>query len=234
MEYNTNRMPFKRVEIPTWRRIAIAMALLLVAAFGSVETMAQGNAQDASLAPDVVFKVPEESPGPPFYAISGNGGFIPHDGTWAAISFQRELGCVQPAANLLTPVGPIAFGCTLTVEGHEHWENGPPVDLAPRQTQFYGLGAVPIIFALWAELEPALAGGLTLPELLALPSAIGGTAMFYKETDILGISGPQGAGKGSYKINARGFLSDGRPFSLHVNEVLGTLRVVEITFGASQ
>ena len=115
-----------------------------------------------------------------------------------------------------------------------HLENGPGVDRAPRQTEFYGLRAVPIIFAEWAELEPALAGGLTLSELLALPSAVVVTAMFYKETDILGITGPHGAGKGSYKIRARGFLSDGRPFSLHVNEVLGQLRVVQITFGASR
>ena len=137
-------------------------------------------------------------------------------------------------ADLLQFVDPSAFRCTLTVEGHVHWENGPGLDPTPRQTEFYGLGAVPIIFAEWAELEPALAGGLTLSELLALPSAVVGTAMFYKETDILGITGPHGAGKGSYKISARGLLSDGRPFSLHVNEVLGRLRVVQITFGASQ
>jgi hypothetical protein len=33
-----------------------------------------------------------------------------------------------------------------------------------------------------------------------------------------------------YKISARGVLSDGRSFRLHVNEVLGELRVVEIEF----
>ena len=73
-------------------------------------------------------------------------------------------------------------------------------------------------------------GVLTLPELLALPSAVIGTANQYTETDIFGISGPLGAGRGMYKITARGTLPNGHAFSLHVNEVLGELRVVEIKF----
>ncbi|HKR58523.1 MAG TPA: hypothetical protein VJS64_02220 [Pyrinomonadaceae bacterium] len=214
-----------------WKLTAASMSLLALATFCTFDVMAQANSKELSLTPDVVFQVPEESPGPPFYAISANGGFIPQDGVWAAIPFLRELQCVPPGANLLQITGPFAFQCTLTVEGHEHWENGPFVDLAPRQTQFYGLGEVPIIFVQLTELEPALAGGLSLSELLALPSTIVGTAIFYKETDIFGISGPQGAGRGSYKINARGNLSDGRPFSLLVNEVLGQLQVVQISFG---
>ncbi len=221
-------MQYGRIEI-RWKRLLIMASMALTLAC-PLDASAQGNADGASLSPDVAFKFPEESPGAPFYAISGNGGFIPNDGIWAAIPFHRELGCVPGGANLLQVSIPFAFQCTLTVEGTEHWENGPFVDLAPRQTHSYGLGAVPIVFVLWSEVEPALAGGLTLPELLALPSAIVGTAMFYKETDIFGISGPQGPGKGSYKINARGNLSDGRSFSLLVNEVLGTLKVVEISF----
>jgi hypothetical protein len=181
--------------------------------------------------PSIVLRFPGESPGPPFFAISGNGGFIPHDGQWAAIPFHRQLACVPAAQNLLVVAIPAAFGCTLTVQGHEHWEHGPGIDLAPRQTQALGLGAVPIVFVRWSEVQGALGGGLTLPELLALPSAIVGTADFYKETDILGISGPHGAGRGSYKINASGSFADATTFRLHVNEVLGELRVVEIAFG---
>jgi hypothetical protein len=175
--------------------------------------------------------VPAESPGPPYYAISANGGFIPQDGEWAAIPFLRELACIPADQDLLAFPVFAAFACPLTVQGHERWQNAPGVDLAPRQTQFMGTGAVPIVFVRWSEVQAALAGGLGFAELLALPSAIVGTADFYKETDILGISGPQGAGRGSYKINARGTLEDARPFSLHVNEVLGELRVVRITFG---
>jgi len=215
------------------RLLTNVMAILLVTISVSLEAMAQGNSDGASLAPDVVLNIPADSPGAPFYAISGNGGFIPNDGTWAAIPFHRELGCVPGNVDLLGLSIPMAFGCTLTVEGHEHWENGgPPLDLAPRQTVVFGLGAVPIIFVQWTELQPALAGGLTLPELLALDSAVVGHATFYTETDIFGISGPLGGGRGSYKINARGFLSDGRGFTLHVNEVLGELNVVQIGLGS--
>jgi hypothetical protein len=98
---------------------------------------------------------------------------------------------------------------------------------------YRGLGAVPIVFVRWNELAPALAGGLMLPELMALPSATAGVADMYRETDILGISGPLGAGNGMYKIQARGTLPDGRSFTLRVNEVLGELRIVDIEFGGS-
>ena len=195
-----------------------------------VAAAGDGGTPTHQAAPSILLRVPEDSPGPPFYAITGNGGFIPHDTQWGAIPFVRSLGCVPSGQNLMVPAIPAAFGCSLTVEGHEHWETGPGIDIAPRQTQFMGLGAVPIVFARWAELQPATAGGLTLAELRALPSALEGTADFYKETDILGISGPLGAGRGAYKISARGRLDDGRSFRLHVDEVLGELRVVEIEF----
>jgi hypothetical protein len=180
----------------------------------------------------VVLKVPTHSPGPPFYAIIANGAFLPHDGDWAAVPFVRELACVPADVNLLAIVGPPAFGCTLTVEGHEHWQNGPGLDPAPRQTIYTGLGAVPIVFVHLAEVQAAMADGvLTLPELLGLPSVIPGTADVYRETDILGVSGPLGPGRGMYKIMARGTLSTGPSFDLMVNEVLGQLQVVRITFG---
>jgi hypothetical protein len=185
----------------------------------------------------LVLAFPAQSPGPPFWAISGNGGFIPHTADWAAVPFVRELGCVPPNQNLLVVVVPDPFFCPLTgdggltVHGHEHWEHGPGIDPAPRQTQSIGLGAVPIVFVAWPEVQAAVAGGLTLTELLALPSAMIGHADFYKETDIFGISGPLGAGRGMYKINASGTLEDSRSFVLHVNEVLGELRVVRIQFG---
>ena len=194
---------------------------------------------DGLEAASVVFKVPEESAGPPYYSPL-QPGFFPNDGEWGAVPFERELGCVPGDHNLLLlfdfvpafPGGPPRpFLCPLTVEGHEHWQHGPGIDPAPRQTQFRGLGAVPIVFAEWDEIQTAIADGvLTLPELLALPSAMVGVGSFYKETDILGISGPHGAGKGMYKISASGSLPDGRSFRFHLNEVLGELKVVTIEF----
>lgn len=208
-------------------RTAIAfIAICCTACTESVDPLAPGG--DTLLpAADIVF----QSPGPPFYTIAANGGFIPHTDDWAALPFLRQLACVPSGANLLQIVGGPAFGCPATVTGHEHWENGPGIDAAPRQTVFRGSGAVPIVFASWSDVQAEAADGdMTLPELLAVPSAIVGTAHVYNETDILGISGPLGAGRGMYKISARGTLSDGRSFQLHVNEVLGELRVVRIEF----
>lgn len=171
--------------------------------------------------------------GPPFYAISGNGGFIPHDGTWAAIPFVRPMSCPGAATSNLIMLDFGALGCgQLTVEGFDRWQNGPGIDPAPRQTQYLGKGAVPIVFVRWNELQGVIGDGeLLLAELLGLPSAIVGTATFYKETDIYGVSGPLGPGRGMYKISARGTLPGGGTFRLHVNEVLGELRVVDIRFG---
>lgn len=182
-----------------------------------------------------MLKVPEESPGPPFYSIL-QPGFYPHNEEWGIAPFGRELSCVPDDHNLLVlfdfvpafPGGPPRpLLCPLTVEGHEHWQNGPGIDPAPRQTQMRGLGAVPIVFAQWSEIQTAISDGvLTLPELLGLPSAMVGTAESYKETDILGFSGPHGAGKGMFKITARGTLPDGRSFRFHLNEVLGEQKIV--------
>lgn len=217
--------------------LALVGAVALTAAC-SDGPAAPGGATDESvdeIGPNsevyVVFKTPEESPGPPFWTILANGGFLPNDGEWAALPFLRDLSCVPPGQDLGVIVGPPAFGCTLTVEGHEHWQNGPGIDPAPRQTVYRGLGAVPIVFVKLSEVDAAMAGGLLLPELMGLPSAIVGHADHYKEVDILGVSGPLGPGRGMYKIQARGELEDGRSFTMHVNEVLGELQRVRIDFG---
>ena len=189
---------------------------------------ATGPDQSSQFGPSVLLKVPEDSAGPPYYSISANGAFIPRDGEWAAFPFLRELACVPDAQDLLAFPVFDAFDCDLTVEGHEHWQNGPQFDLAPRQTQFMGLGDVPIFFVHWTEVQAAMTGGLELGELKNLSSTVLGTAHFYKESNVLGISGPHGPGKGSYTISARGTLEDGGTFSLHVNEVLGQQRVVQI------
>jgi hypothetical protein len=213
-------------------RLSLAIAALVIAGCSDAPTAPEADTDMLAPGASVVFQTPEQSPGPPFWTIAGNGGFIPNDGTWAAIPFLRELDCVPPGQNLLVLAGPPAFGCALTVEGHEHWQNGPGIDPAPRQTKYRGLGAVPIIFVLWSEVEPAMAGGLTLPELLALPSAMIGHADRYVETDIYGVSGPLGPGNGMYKISADGELAAGRSFDLQVNEVLGRLKQVRIEFGS--
>jgi hypothetical protein len=217
----------------TWHLAAFASAAAIFSACGDPAAPGAPSNHTATARPlaTIVSKVPQDDPGPPYYAISGNGGFLPHTDAWVAIPFERSLACVPSGANLLELDVPAAFGCTLTVGGHAHWENGPGIDLAPRQTDLSG-NAVPIVFAAWSEVQAATADGvLTLHELLTLPSAVVGTATQYVETDIFGISGPLGAGRGMYKITSSGTLHDGRSFRLHVDEVLGELRIVEIRFG---
>lgn len=112
--------------------------------------------------------VPEDDPGPPFYAVVERI-FVPHTDEWAAITFLRQPGCVPDDFNLLDLFDiPAAFGCPLTVQGHLIYKNAPPpVDNAPIQVNLHGLGAVPIWFVSWPELQVALADDvLTVPELL--------------------------------------------------------------------
>lgn len=219
-------------------RLALIGAIALIGACSDTPTSPEsgdvGAADELSVpTAQVVLKTPGQSPGPPFWTILANGLFLPHDGEWAAVPFLRDYtqpGCIPPGQDLTVIVGPLAFGCALTIEGHEHWQNGPGIDPAPRQTVYRGLGAVPIVFARLSEIQAAMVGELTLAELLGLPSALVGHADRYNETDILGVSGPLGPGRGMYKITASGELEDGRSFRLKVNEVLGELKQVRIQF----
>ena len=156
-------------------------------------------------------RVAGESPGVPAYArvsLSPLGLSVPHDDAWAAIVFYRQVACVPSGFNLLTFFDvPRVFGCPMTVAGHEIWEHGPGVDPAPVQAFTRDAGPVPVWFVSWAELQAAAADGvLTIGELAALPSLLTGTATWYHEM----LQPEQRA-----LIQARGTLSDGRPFTVH-------------------
>lgn len=174
----------------------------------------------------VRLEVPEEHPNGPFYSVIGispvTGALrFPHTEEWGAAPFVRELGCVPPDFNLLSlfdltpafPGGPPrSFLCAQTVEGHLIFEDAGPPPSGLIQSQMHGLGQVPIVFAPWSEIEAAIADDvLTLPELLALPSAMVGTADFYKETVVTGSLPP---GQVAFRLNAKGTLPDGRAFRL--------------------
>ena len=152
------------------------------------------------------------------------------DGTWAAIVFYRLPECVPPDFNLLTFFDlPRAFACPLTVRGFEIWKNGPPVDFAPIHTELRGLGAVPIWFVRWNELEAALADrALTVAELWTMPSLRIGSASFFQES-LHPVEAP--AGRGSLQIVAHGLLSNGTAFQLHVTSSdQDTISSVKISF----
>lgn len=180
--------------------------------------------------------IPEEDPGPPFYSAIERG-FLPHTDEWAAIVFLRQPSCVPDDFNLLNLFDvPAAFACPLTVQGHLVYKNAPPpVDDAPILANLHGLGAVPIWFVSWPELQVALADDvLTVPELLTLPSLQMGFANFFKETQHPGDERPQGSGNGKIEISAHGTLTDGRIFQFQVREMgvdqQSVLRHVKIDF----
>jgi hypothetical protein len=185
---------------------------------------------------DVRTEFPSQNPGPPYYALF-ESLFIPHTDDWAAVAFVRPAECVPDNFNLLSQVDvPSAFSCPLTVDGFAIWKNGPaPIDLAPIQVHMRGLGAVPIWFVSWQEMQAALSDhSVTVSELLAMPSLQIGSAVFFEMTQQPGPLRPQGFGNGKIEINASGTLQNGRLFRYHVREMgvdtVSVLRSVRIEF----
>jgi hypothetical protein len=143
----------------------------------------------------VRLNVPEDNE-PVFYARINGGEFtggqqeIYHTEEWAAIVFYRQPDCVPGGFNLLTFFDfsiwalPPADRCPLTIEGLEVWDTFPPVGPAgPIQAKFRGLGAVPVWFVSWAELQALIADGvLTIGELESAPTLLKGHADRYNET----------------------------------------------------
>lgn len=187
-----------------------------------LDPFAEATVLAAKVANPLQLSVPDEHPNGPFYSLIGISPFtgalrFPHTEEWGVVPFVRQLSCVPGGFNLLAIFDPPgAFGCPSTVAGHLLFgEAGPPPsDLI--MSQLHGTGAVPVIVARWSEIEPEIAdGSLTLPELLALPSAVGGTADFYKETVVTGHLPP---GQVAFKLVATGMLTDGSSFRLHYTE----------------
>ncbi len=173
-------------------------------------------------------EVPEESPGPPFYARINAPLHVPHTDEWAAIVFYRNPACVPPAFNLLRFfAGPSAFACPLTVEGFEIWEDGPGQNPAPRMSHLRGTGSVPIWFVSWPQLQAAAADGvLTVAELQGLPSLVIGSGSPFREM----LQPSQSNKKGKINIGARGTLADGRSFKFQFLAHGAEIKHVTISF----
>jgi hypothetical protein len=180
----------------------------------------------ASAHSQVRLLVPEESPSGPFYARLERG-LVHQTDEWVAIAFYREPTCVRANFNLLNFLDlaniPAIFACPLTVHGFELWD--APTDPAPKQSKLSGNGAVPVWFVSVADYQAALPG-VTLTELLAMPSLMQGVATSFEET--LHPSG--GARQAMLEIVASGFLPDGREFRYVAVEARGKLRLVWIEF----
>ena len=156
-------------------------------------------------------RVPQDV-APPFYTS------VPvdtlHNDDWAAIPFWRPAECVPADFNLLDYFNAAAVECPLLVEGFAEFRSLD--DRGPILTEARGLGAVPIWFVRWPELQAATAdGALTIGELASQPSLLVGTANIYNEQNHI------------YRIHqvshlalvARGTLQDARTFELQIVDV---------------
>ena len=202
---------------PARSRGLLQLAVVLIAALLAGST---ANGQ-------VRLTVPEQSSGGPYYARLERGVVLQR-GDWVAIAFYRDPSCVRPNFNLLNFFDfaniPTIFSCPLTVNGFEIW-NDPLADPGPRQSKLQGNGAVPVWFVSVTDFQAALPG-VTLNELLAMPSLMQGVATTFTET-----LHPEGVAQQSMlQIVATGYLPDGRTFQFMAVEAAGELREVIIRF----
>jgi hypothetical protein len=144
----------------------------------------------------------------PFYARIESGDIFRTD-EWAVIAFYRPPACVPAGFNslaLFDVPGALACGPS-TIDGFTIWRNAPQTDPAPIQAEYHGLGAVPIWFVRWPELEDAVADDvLTIGELAGMPSRLVGSASFYEET----LHPEQSAQVGELEFVVQGTLECGR------------------------
>ena len=83
-----------------------------------------------------------------------------------------------------------------------------------------GLGAVPIWFVRWSDLQAAVQDDkLTIGELQSMPSLLIGSATFYEAVQHPGAFRPQGFGNGKILVVAHGTLMDGRSFQFEIREI---------------
>lgn len=206
------KLRFKVPELMTVLAVFILLTIVL-----SVSAQAQ-----------VLTRIPQEDPGPPFYArverSSVHTDIVPHTAEWAAVVFYRSPSCVPPNFNLMDLFHiPGAFSCQLTIDGFEIWRNGPPpIDFTPMFARFNGLGSVPVWFVSWSELRAAVADDvLTLTELENMSSLRKGRATFFRED----LHPTDGATNPEIMIDASGVLDDGwTTFQLHHFGKSGTLQ----------
>ncbi len=116
----------------------------------------------------------------PFYARLSRTE-LDHTDDWAVIEFYRPPECIPAEFNLLDFYDiPGAFSCTpYTTDGFAVWKS--TTDAAPKLSQLHGLGAVPVWFVRWPDLQAAISDDvLTIGELDALQPHKG-SASFFKE-----------------------------------------------------
>ncbi len=185
----------------------------------------------ASVWADIRVSIPADFDVPAYTSPAGPSPFLPgviQDGEVAAIPFYRPPECVPVDFNLLDWFDDslAALECPFLLTGFGVWPGTEPTGF-PNTTQLRGLGAVPVWFVSWAELEAAMADGeLTILELASLPSLRIGTASFYEEQLHWFPNHPRSFSS----IVGRGTLADGGTFSFYAIEIQLEWHDVSIVF----
>jgi hypothetical protein len=153
--------------------------------------------------------------------LKGPGGYLPyfthigflHTDDVEAIIFYFDPECIPAGFNLLDFFTDTS-GCVPTTSGFMEIK---PDAFAPMQNEIKGLGAVPVWFVSWTELQGAMADGfLFIDELRSLPSLLIGSASYYHETFHPIEGAPNGVGL--FNATARGMLNDGKTtFTVHAS-----------------
>ena len=164
----------------------------------------------------------------PFYARIERGEIL-HTDEWAAIIFYRPTECVPDDFNLLDFYAFDAFSCAPpTTDGFIIW-SGEPWISAPIQIKLYGLGAVPVWFVHWSEMEAAIGDDLlTMKELEEMSSLLIGNAQVYTEMLHPSTGEPDVMKPPMINYVANGVLTNGNSFYVHAVMVLGKVSNVRI------
>lgn len=94
-----------------------------------------------------------------------------------------------------------------------------------RASRSWGNGAVPVWFVSVTDFHAALPG-LTMTELLAMPSLMQGVATSFEET----LHPTEAAQRSMLQIVSSGYVPDGRTFQFEAVEATDQLRQVRIVF----
>jgi hypothetical protein len=172
--------------------------------------------------------IPDEDPGPPFYArVTTLLNQMFHQDGLLAIPFYRPPSCVPADFNMLElfdppgPQGPGAFACPLLMTGFLLTEPDAPLGTFPRHVVLGG-SEVPFWFVDQEQFQAQAADGVvTFAELQAM-DRLTATAHAYHET-----LKPR-EGDHLIVINARGTLEDGRSFRFHVTHQEDRSRSLQI------
>jgi hypothetical protein len=206
----------------------LTAGLAATIALASATVFAQGASADAEAAPLVLRSIPDQDPGPPFYARYGLQEFSV-DG-WLIVVFYRDPACVPDGFDLIegyhfpSEAGPGAFLCAPTVGGHTLTEPDAPPTRFPWLALLEGNGAVPVWFVpLDAFRELPASEPVTVQALAALQPLVG-RASHYHET-----LHPRSPGHAIEAV-AVGVLEDGRAFRYRVSERDGSVTDIALEF----